>query len=661
MEVEGRKRVVIENVRPQIDCGRHPIKRIIGEPVTVEADVYGDGHDLVVALLLVRRGSDPTWHEIPMRHLGNDRWRAHFSGVELGRCTYTVQGWIDHFLTWQRDLHLKYDAGQNLSVELLIGAELVQAAVGRASGKDATTLQAYAGRLADAEGGEDAIGLALGSELTRLMARYPDKALADTYETELEVVVERKRALFSSWYEFFPRSFGSTPGEHGTFGESERLLPGIAQMGFDVIYLPPIHPIGETKRKGKNNAPVAEAGEPGSPWAIGSGEGGHKAVDPRLGTLADFEHFVQKAGEHGIEVAIDLAFQASPDHPYVTEHPEWFRWRPDGTVQYAENPPKKYEDVLPFNFECDDWQNLWEELKSVVLFWIDKGVRIFRVDNPHTKPFRFWEWLIEEVKQDHPDIIFLAEAFARPRIKYGMAKIGFTQSYTYFTWRNSKTEFIEYLTDLTQTELREFCRPNFWPNTPDILPENLQFGGRPAFMMRLVLAATLSSNYGMYGPAFELLVDEPVPGKGEYLNSEKYEIKQWNLDQAGNLRSLIARINRIRHENAALQTTWNIHFYETDNDYILAYAKSTPDFSNIILTVVNLDPFHTQSGFVRLPLKELGIPEDQAYLAHDLLSQDKYLWNGEYNYIELNPQLIPAQILRLHPRLRREQDFDYFL
>jgi starch synthase (maltosyl-transferring) len=425
--------------------------------------------------------------------------------------------------------------------------------------------------------------------------------------------------------------------------------------------LPPIHPIGETKRKGKNNTTQAEPGDPGSPWAIGSKDGGHKAVNPHLGTLVDFEHFVQKAAEYGIEVAIDLAFQASPDHPYVAEHPEWFRWRPDGTVQYAENPPKKYEDVLPFNFESDNWRELWEELKSVVLFWIDKGVHIFRVDNPHTKPFPFWEWLIDEVQREHPDIILLSEAFARPRIKYGMAKIGFTQSYTYFTWRNTKLEFIEYLTDLTKTELREFCRPNFWPNTPDILPENLQFGGRPMFTTRLVLAATLSSNYGMYGPAFELLVNEAVQGREEYYLSEKYEIKQWDLSKKGNLQDLIALVNRIRRNNPALQTTWNIRFYDTDNDYILAYGKATPDLSNILLTVVSLDPFHTQSGFVRVPLGELGIPGDQAYLAHDLLSGDKYLWSGEHNYIELNPQLLPAQILHLRPRMRREQDFDYFL
>ncbi len=661
MESDGRKRVVIEKVRPEIDGGRHPIKRVVGEPVTVEADVFADGHDLVVAVLLLRKGEVESWQEIPMLPLGNDRWRAEFSGDDLGRCTYTVQGWIDHFLTWQHDLEVKSKAGQNLEVEMQIGADLVEAAIARASSVDAAALQLHVERLRDRERIDSAVTLALSKELTSLMARYPDKQLAHLYARELEVVVEREKALFSSWYEFFPRSFGSVPGEHGTFKENEQILPRIAAMGFDVIYLPPIHPIGETNRKGKNNSTLAEQSDPGSPWAIGSKDGGHKAVNPKLGTLADFESFVQKAAEHGIEVAIDIAFQASPDHPYVTEHPEWFRWRPDGTVQYAENPPKKYEDVLPFNFETEHWRELWEELKSVFLFWIDKGVHIFRVDNPHTKPFPFWEWLIDEVKHDHPDIIFLAEAFARPRIKYGMAKIGFTQSYTYFTWRNTKQEFIEYLTELTKTELREFCRPNFWPNTPDILPENLQFGGRPVFMARSVLAATLSSNYGMYGPAFELLVNESVAGKEEYHFSEKYEIKQWDLNQQGNLRDLITRVNRIRRNNLALQTTWNIQFYDTDNDYILAYGKTTSDFSNIILTVVSLDPFHTQSGFVRVPLAKLGIPEDQAYLVHDLLSGDRYLWSGEHNYIELNPQLLPAQILHLRPRMRREQDFDYFL
>jgi starch synthase (maltosyl-transferring) len=439
------------------------------------------------------------------------------------------------------------------------------------------------------------------------------------------------------------------------------LLPEIARLGFDVIYLPPIHPIGTTKRKGKNNSPVAEAGDVGSPWAIGSEHGGHKAVAPELGTLEDFERFVSRARDNGLEVAIDIAFQASPDHPYVKEHPEWFRWRPDGTVQYAENPPKKYQDVLPFHFETEDWPALWEELKSVVLFWIERGVRVFRVDNPHTKPIRFWEWLIAEIKRDYPDVIFLSEAFTRPKVMRRLAKAGFTQSYTYFTWRNTKQEIIDYLTELTGTESREFFRPNFWPNTPDILSEFLQYGGRPAFIMRLILAATLSSNYGVYGAAYELCANEAVPGKEEYLNSEKYELKRWEPNQPGNLRNLIARVNRIRRENPALQTTWNLKFYETDNEHILFYGKATDDHSNLLLIAVNLDPFHPHSGYVQTPLAEFGIDPKQPYLAHDLLSDDKYIWQGARNFVSLDPQSMPAHIFRIHRRMRREADFDYFM
>jgi starch synthase (maltosyl-transferring) len=399
----------------------------------------------------------------------------------------------------------------------------------------------------------------------------------------------------------------------------------------------------------------------GSPWAIGSEEGGHKAIHPSLGTFEDFERLINKAKDYGIEIAIDLAFQCSPDHPYVKEHPEWFSWRPDGTVQYAENPPKKYEDVLPLNFDTENWEELWEELKSVVVFWVEKGVRIFRVDNPHTKPFHFWEWIIGEIKRDYPDVIFLSEAFTRPKVMYYLAKLGFTQSYTYFTWRNTKREFIDYLTELTQTEVGEYFRPNFWPNTPDILPEHLQFGGRPVFMMRLVLAATLTSNYGIYGPAFELCVSEALPGREEYLNSEKYEIKQWDWDQPGNLKDFIARVNKIRKENPALQLTRNLRFYETDNEYLIFYGKATEDLSNIILVVVNLDPYHTQTGWVRVPISELGIAANQPYLVHDLLGEDKFIWQGERNYVELNPQIISARILRISKRLRKETDFDYFM
>ncbi|RMF92880.1 MAG: alpha-1,4-glucan--maltose-1-phosphate maltosyltransferase, partial [Nitrospinota bacterium] len=466
---------------------------------------------------------------------------------------------------------------------------------------------------------------------------------------------------FSTWYELFPRSCSPEAGRHGTFRDCERLLPEIARMGFDVLYFPPIHPIGQTNRKGKNNAPVAQPDDVGSPWAIGGVDGGHKAIHPQLGTFADFERLRQKAQEHGIEIALDLAYQCSPDHPYVREHPEWFRHRPDGTIQYAENPPKKYEDIFPFYFETDAWPALWEELKSIVLFWIEKGVRIFRVDNPHTKAFPFWEWMIGEVKTRYPDVLFLSEAFTRPKVMYRLAKLGFSQSYTYFTWRNTKAELIDYMTELTRTEVREYFRPHFWPNTPDILPEPLQYGGRPAFMMRLILAATLSSNYGIYGPAFELCVDEALPGREEYLHSEKYELKVWDRDQPGNLKGLISRINRIRRDNPALQQTHNLQFYEVDNEALLCYGKMTEDLSNIILVAVNLDPFHTQAGWVHIPLEGLAIAPDQPYLVHDLISEDKYIWQGPRNHIILDPQTMPAHIFRVRKRLRRETDFDYFM
>ncbi len=659
--MEKRQRVIIERVKPEIDCGRFPIKRVVDEEVAVRAAIFTDGHDLVSAILLYRGEDEKKWRETPMKALVNDEWEATFTVDKIGRYYYTVQGWVDHFQTWQKDLKKKVEAGQDVKVDLLIGADLIDQAATRAKGTDAKKMNQWAATLRD----EDSIGVstsvALSEDLKLLMKTYPDKSLATSYEKELAVTVDRKRALFSSWYEFFPRSCGSASGHHSTFKDCEKRLPEIARMGFDVIYLPPIHPIGNTKRKGKNNSPTSEPGEPGSPWAIGSEAGGHKAVNPELGTLEDFERFVERAKELGIDVAIDIAFQASPDHPYVKEHPDWFKWRPDGTVQYAENPPKKYEDVLPFNFESKDWQAMWKELKSVFLFWSEKGVHIFRVDNPHTKPIPFWEWLIGEVKREYPETIFLSEAFTRPKVMYRLAKIGFTQSYTYFTWRNTKLDLTEYLTELTTTEVREYFHPNFWPNTPDILPEFLQYGGRSAFVIRLVLAATLSSNYGLYGPAYELTVSEAIQGKEEYLNSEKYEIKEWNLNQEGNLREFITRLNRIRKTNPALQSTRNLEFYETTNQSILYFSKATKDLSNIILVTVNLDPFHTQSEVVKVPLEEFDIEPAQPYLVHDLLSDDKYMWQGERNYVELNPQVLPAHIFRLRRRLRKESDFDYFM
>jgi starch synthase (maltosyl-transferring) len=661
MNAEGRKRVVIENLKPEIDSGRFPIKRVIGEKVVVTADIFPDGHDTVSAKVLYRRERDHEWREVPMRLIENDRWKGEFVVEEVGIYLYTVEGWIDHFKTWQRDIKKRYDAGQDLRVELLIGAGYVEEASRRASKEDKKKLISFAEVLKRVKGGEEFTSVALSAELTELMDQYPDKKFAVSHQKELRVWVDRGKALFSTWYELFPRSCSKDPNRHGTFEDCERLLPEIARMGFDILYLPPVHPIGRMNRKGKNNVLENNPDDLGSPWAIGSKEGGHKAIHPQLGTIEDFERLIMKAKDHGIEVAMDLAFQCSPDHPYMKGHPEWFRWRPNGTVQFAENPPKKYEDIIPLNLETEKWQELWEELKSIVLFWIEKGVRIFRVDNPHTKPFSFWEWLIKEIKEKYPDVIFLSEAFTRPKVMFRLAKVGFTQSYTYFTWRYTKRELIDYLTELTQTEVREYFRPNFWPNTPDILPEHLQYGGRPAFMIRVVLAATLSSNYGIYGPAFELCVKEALSGKEEYLNSEKYEIKHWDRENPGHLRDFIARVNRIRKENAALQTTWNLRFYEVDNDTLLFYGKATHDLSNIILMVVNLDPFHTQNGWVRVPIEELGLDAHQPYLVHDLLSDDKYIWQGERNYVELNPQVLPANIFRVRKRLKREMDFDYFV
>lgn len=658
---EGRRRVVIENVQPRVECGDFPIKRVVGERVEVTADIYADGHDSVAAGLLYRKSAETRWMTAPMEHVGNDRWTAHFTPEEIGVYSYSVEGWVDHFLSWQKGLGKKIDAGQDVAVEMQVGAGLVQEGSERARDSDRARLSELAAFLMNEKDMEEASHVALGRELSGLMERYPDRRLSTRFPLELPLVVDRQKALFSTWYEHFPRSCTGEYEAHGTFRDCENLLPKIAGMGFDVLYLPPIHPIGRTHRKGKNSAGQAGPEEPGSPWAIGSEEGGHKSINPRLGTLEDFRQLTARAAEHSIEVALDLAFQCSPDHPYVKEHPEWFKRRPDGTVQYAENPPKKYEDIYPLNFETDRWKELWEELKSVVLFWIGNGVRIFRVDNPHTKPFLFWEWLITEVKKDCPECIFLAEAFTRPKVMYHLAGAGFTQSYTYFTWRNSKQELTQYMNELTQTRRREYFRPNFWPNTPDILPEYLQYGGRPAFTIRLILAATLSSNYGIYGPAFELLVNDPLPGKEEYLDSEKYEVKRWNWDQPGNLRSFIARLNTIRREHPALQTTWNLRFYETDNDYILFFGKTSEDRSETILVAVNLDPFHVQSGWLEVPLDELGIVPGQPYLCHDLLSDDKYIWQGGRNFIELNPQILPAHIFRLRTRMRRETDFDYFM
>ena len=672
--VDGRRRVAIESVAPEIDGGRFPAKRSVGEKVAVEADVFADGHDAIAAVMRYRHQSAPGWIEVPMVPLANDRWRAEFTVTELGRYRFTLEAWIDRFATWSRQFAKRVEAGQDVAQELELGARMVAATASRAPEPDAAKLLGYATQLRRGNlggfptpplrgGAPYAVGgaAALGSELAELMERHADRSASVTYGREPEVVVEPVRARYGAWYEMFPRSAGKA-AKHGTFRDVEDWLPYISGMGFDVLYFPPIHPIGRTHRKGANNSVQAKPDEPGSPWAIGSDEGGHKSVHPQLGTLEDFRRLVGVAGEHGLSIALDIAFQCSPDHPYTKEHPEWFRHGPDGSIQYAENPPKKYEDIYPFDFECDAWRELWTEMLSIVLFWMDQGVRIFRVDNPHTKPFPFWEWLIGEVKRDHPEVIFLAEAFTRPRIMYRLAKAGFSQSYTYFAWRNTTWELTQYFNELRSSPIREFARPNLWPNTPDILTEYLQTGGRPAFAARLVLAATLGASYGIYGPAFELCESRAKePGSEEYLDSEKYQIRTWDRDRPDSLRELITLVNKARRENAALQSDNGLMFHPTENEQIIAYTKSTEDHADVVLTVVNVDPHHTQTGMVNLPLEALGIDRDRSYQAHELLSGARYIWNGPRNYIELNPFSSPAQIFRFRRRLRSEHDFEYFL
>ena len=656
----GEVRVIIEGVKPEVDDGRFPAKRIVGDLFVVEADIFADGQDSLSASLQYRKESERRWQSVPMVPLSNDRWRGEFPVTEMGRYRYTLRAWVDGFKSWRQRLIKKVGAKQNVALDILEGADLLEQACNRASKRDREKLQVY---MADLRSGKTvAIERALDEGLAALMSQYPDESFPITYGKELVLVAERKKARFSSWYEMFPRSSASEEGKHGTFKDCERRLSYVAAMGFDVLYLPPIHPIGAAHRKGKNNALKAEPGDPGSPWAVGSKEGGHKAIHPALGTLVDFRQLIKKAKELGIEVALDLALQCTPDHPYVKEHPEWFRTRHDGSIQYAENPPKKYEDIYPLDFNGAHWRDIWDEMTRVVLFWVEQGVEIFRVDNPHTKPFRFWEELIGSVQKGHPDVLFLAEAFTRPKVMHQLAKLGFSQSYTYFAWRNSKWELTQYFSEITRGDVREFFRANLWPNTPDILTEYLQSGGRPAFMTRLILAATLGANYGIYGPAFELCESRSLePGSEEYLNSEKYEIKNWDVESVHSLRELVTKINRIRRENPALQSDRSLQFHPVDNERIICYSKQTEDLKNIIVTVVNLDPYHTQSGWLELPFDFLGSQFQQPYQVHDLLSGFKHLWQGPRNYVEIQPNAVPAHIFRIEHRTRTERDFDYFM
>ena len=683
---DGRCRVVIEDVTPQLDGGRFAVRRVAGDTLGVRAVIFADGHDLLAARVLYRHKSESSWRFAPMEARGNDVWNGSFSLDQLGEWRFTVMGWIDHFESWAADLRKRIAAqadgnrgggagvgSSDIALALCSGALLLREGAARANDADASALT-EAAQLLESRAQTSAWlnAYPLSEEIHRLMASYPDLRHATRFDLELPLRVDCERACFSAWYEMFPRSASPVPGRHGTFADVERQLPEIAAMGFDILYLPPIHPIGRSYRKGPDNSISAPSGAPGSPWAIGDAEaldvrpngelckkgcGGHKAIHPELGTFADFDRLVEAARAHGIDVALDIAFQCSPDHPWVREHPDWFVIRPDGSIQYAENPPKKYQDIYPLNFESPDWQALWQELYSVFEFWIEHGVSIFRVDNPHTKALPFWEWCLGELSKRYPGTIYLAEAFTRPHVMYGLAKRGFTQSYTYFTWRNTKGELEEYLNEIIKPPVSDFFRPNFWPNTTDILHKALQEGGHPAFMLRLILAATLSSNYGIYGPAYELAENAPArPAVGkteseEYLNSEKYEIRQRDRNGPGSLVPLISAVNRIRRENRALQANQSLHFHSIDNPNLICYSKTTPEFENRILTIVNLDARYQQSGWTSLDLDALRLGSTDTFVVEDLLNGERYQWTGRRNYVVLQPGVKPAHIFRILTRL----------
>jgi starch synthase (maltosyl-transferring) len=637
--------VWIGNVWPELDAGRFPVKRVVGETFEVSADILREGHEALAAVLKFRTVKDTSWREAPMELGDNDRWAGRFLLEENTRYLYTLEAYPDPYRAWAADLRKRLAAGMDVASELLEGMALLRTIHPRAAGADRGRLEQ---RLVEIEAAAPArrAALLLDEETALLVTRYPDRSIATHYDRELEVVVDRPLARAGAWYEMFPRSQGRVPARHGTFKDCLDRLPAITAMGFDVLYLPPIHPIGVTFRKGRNNAATVGADDPGSPWAIGNEHGGHKDVAPELGTLEEFRAFVRAAREAGMEIALDYALQCSPDHPYVRRHPEWFHRRPDGTIKYAENPPKKYQDIYPINFQCRDREALWEELKSIILFWLEQGVRIFRVDNPHTKPIPFWAWLIREVQAVAPDVIFLAEAFTRPKLMQALAKIGFTQSYTYFTWRNFKDELIAYLTELTRTEMAEYFRGNFFTNTPDILPPILQQGGRPAFKMRLALAATLSPAYGIYS-GYELCERAALPGTEEYADSEKYEIKVRDWDAPGHIKNYVARINQIRRDHPSLLESRTLCFYASDDDNILFYGKRSADGGDLVWVVVNLDPFEAHEARLELPMTELGLPPDGRLQVHELITDQRQLWRGPAHSIRLDPAQEPAAVFRV--------------
>jgi len=650
--MEQPQTVVIENLDPYI--GRYPLKRVVGQELAVAADIFKDGHDQLAALLKWRKKGKSEWFQSPMRPTTNDRWAGicHFS--ENAPYELTIEAWQDDFRSWQVEYEKKFAAGiTNLSTELEEGAALAEKAAARADrSHDKERLQSFAKQLqnADIQAGAQ---LAKNPEFMGLMTAWPDRSLSTEFRPYVEITVDRPEALFAAWYEFFPRSAEGKANEGSKFRDCLPRIDDAKAMGFDVIYFPPIHPIGFTNRKGRNNSVTCEPGEPGVPYAIGSQFGGHKAVEPELETLEDFDWLVKEVHARGMEIALDFAINCSPDHPYVKEHPDWFFHRPDGSIKYAENPPKKYEDVYPLNFYNKDWRALWEEMRDIILFWAQHGVRTFRVDNPHTKPVAFWEWMIAEVQKQFSDTIFLAEAFTRPKMMKELAKVGFTQSYTYFTWRNTKWELVEYLTELTQTDMKYYFRANFFTNTPDILPFFLQSGGRPAFLIRAVLAATLTTVYGIYS-GFELCENVGVPGKEEYLNSEKYQFKERDWNAPGNIKDYITKLNQIRQTNRALHQYENLRFHTAENEQVLFYSKATEGLDNVVLVLVNLDPFNTQSAFVYVPIEDFGISESDPYQLHDLLTDEKFVWKGRRNFVMLDPHSRPAHIFRVRRLMKRE-------
>jgi starch synthase (maltosyl-transferring) len=646
MKPQNQERVIIENISPCIDCGIFALKTIAQQPVFVEADILADGHDHLCAVLQFKAKSDNKWSEILMSPLGNDRWGTTMLADKEGTFEYFIESWVDWPLNWLFGTRKKIDADQHVKSELLEGAEYITDILKNLKGKAKTAAESWIALLENEATYNEALELVKSDELLQLLFDNPTKLLAAKSQI-LPWKVERKKALFSTWYEFFPRSASEIEGKHGTFKDCEKLLPRVAAMGFDTLYFPPVHPIGEVNRKGKNNATDALTGDVGSPWGIGSQHGGHMSLHPELGNEADFKSMVDTAKSLGIEIAMDFALQAAPDHPWVKSNPQWFKWRPDGTAQYAENPPKKYQDILPIYFETSDWKNLWNELLRVALYWVEEfGISVFRVDNPHTKPFHFWGWLMEKVQEKHPNVLFLAEAFTRPKIMEQLAKQGFTQSYSYFTWRTNKHELTEYVNELTKTERKHYFRANFWPNTPDINPFHLQSGNESIHLQRYALAATLSSNTGVYGPVYEHLVSDAIPGKEEYHDSEKYEFRNWDWKKENNMTRIMKAINLARREMPSLQQTNNIEFLDINNQYLLAFHKWDFEAKDRSLIVVNLDPHYPQNGWVKIPLAQWGIEAGHTVRIYDVVTKDSYVWNEEFCYVELHP-VLPFHIFKV--------------